>query len=263
MPNRMLKDTIRTSKNVGQLTDFQFRLWIYLISYVDDYGRGSADAELLKGFLFPRRKGVTETQIEDALTRLANLGMIVCYDVDGDSYFYFPNWSKHQRIQAKASKFPDPPTVKFTVANGESPSSTVSNGEPPSSTVRSEDESVSEIRSEIKSESVNTPYNPPSGDRAKTAKRFSPPSVQEVGEYCKSRNNGIDAQQFVNFYESKGWRVGKEPMKDWKAAVRTWEGRRKEEKQKGVNGFGRQNEKHRGSDGDGQSAYDAGCNVIQ
>ena len=43
--------------------------------------------------------------------------------------------------------------------------------------------------------------------------------------YCEERGNGIDAQSFVDFYESKGWVVGKSPMKDWKAAVRTWEQR--------------------------------------
>lgn len=55
--------------------------------------------------------------------------------------------------------------------------------------------------------------------------RFAPPSVDEVGEYCQSRKNGIDPQAFVDFYSSKGWRIGTAPMKDWQAAVRTWEKR--------------------------------------
>lgn len=58
-----------------------------------------------------------------------------------------------------------------------------------------------------------------------TAKRFSPPSVTEVEAYCRERNNNIDAETFVDFYTAKGWRVGNNPMKDWKAAVRTWEKR--------------------------------------
>jgi hypothetical protein len=44
-----------------------------------------------------------------------------------------------------------------------------------------------------------------------------------VKEYCRERNNGIDAEAFIDFYESKGWFIGKNKMKDWKAAVRTWE----------------------------------------
>lgn len=55
--------------------------------------------------------------------------------------------------------------------------------------------------------------------------RFSPPTVEEVSAYCKERKNSVDAQRFVDFYASKGWRVGQNPMKDWKAAVRTWEQR--------------------------------------
>lgn len=53
--------------------------------------------------------------------------------------------------------------------------------------------------------------------------RFKKPTLEEVKEYCEERNNGIDAETFINFYESKGWMVGKNKMKDWKACVRTWE----------------------------------------
>lgn len=111
MPNRIIKDTIRTSKKINALTDFQFRLWVYLITYVDDYGRGSADPEIVKGFVFPRRKKVNETDIKDALAALASTGCISLYDIDGESYFCFPSWGEHQRIQTKRSKFPEPPIL--------------------------------------------------------------------------------------------------------------------------------------------------------
>ena len=55
---------------------------------------------------------------------------------------------------------------------------------------------------------------------------FSRPSVEEVRAYCQERSNTVDAEAFVDFYESKGWKVGNQPMKDWKACVRTWEKRR-------------------------------------
>lgn len=58
--------------------------------------------------------------------------------------------------------------------------------------------------------------------------RFKPPTVQEVQDYCNERQNGIQAYTFVNFYQSKGWKVGNQPMKDWKAAVRTWEQKNKQ-----------------------------------
>jgi hypothetical protein len=56
---------------------------------------------------------------------------------------------------------------------------------------------------------------------------FIVPSLQEVSAYCQERNNNVDSQKFFDFYESKGWMVGKNKMKDWKAAVRTWEDKSK------------------------------------
>jgi len=56
-------------------------------------------------------------------------------------------------------------------------------------------------------------------------KRFTPPSLEEVSAYCIERGNQVDAQTFIDFYESKGWKVGREPMKDWRACIRTWERR--------------------------------------
>lgn len=54
-------------------------------------------------------------------------------------------------------------------------------------------------------------------------RKFSPPSLEEVREYCRQRKNTVKPEAFVDFYTSKGWMVGKTPMKDWKAAVRNWE----------------------------------------
>jgi len=62
-------------------------------------------------------------------------------------------------------------------------------------------------------------YTPPHAP----PKKFIPPTVQEVEAYCRERGNAVDAQRFVDHYASVGWKVGKNPMKDWRAAVRTWE----------------------------------------
>lgn len=55
--------------------------------------------------------------------------------------------------------------------------------------------------------------------------KFQKPSLEEIRQYCQERGNKVNPENFFNFYESKGWVVGKSPMKDWKAAVRTWEQR--------------------------------------
>ena len=60
-------------------------------------------------------------------------------------------------------------------------------------------------------------------DAKASAKKFQKPTVDEVRAYCEERHNFVDPDAFVDFYESKEWKVGDQPMKDWKAAVRTWE----------------------------------------
>ena len=57
----------------------------------------------------------------------------------------------------------------------------------------------------------------------KPQKRFSKPTIEEVTAYCQERGKGVDAQKWYDHYSANGWMVGKNPMKDWKAAVRTWE----------------------------------------
>lgn len=66
-------------------------------------------------------------------------------------------------------------------------------------------------------------------DKERINNTFSPPTAKEVKEYCEARNNGIDPEEFVAFYESKGWFIGKNKMKSWKSAVITWEKQRKKE----------------------------------
>lgn len=67
------------------------------------------------------------------------------------------------------------------------------------------------------------------GETEKKRKRFTPPTVEEVRAYCQERNNGIDPQRFVDFYTANGWTQGRgKPIKDWRAAVRTWEARDKQ-----------------------------------
>lgn len=76
----------------------------------------------------------------------------------------------------------------------------------------------------------------------KKSAAFVPPTVAEVDAYNKERRNGLDAQQFVDFYESKGWKVGAVKMKDWRACVRTWEKRHESERHKAGGMWGNENE---------------------
>ena len=57
---------------------------------------------------------------------------------------------------------------------------------------------------------------------------FVKPTIIDIKEYCKERKNNVDAETFFDFYESKDWLIGKNKMKDWKACVRTWESRERD-----------------------------------
>ena len=67
------------------------------------------------------------------------------------------------------------------------------------------------------------------------SKRFVPPTVDQVREYCQERGNTVDPERFVAFYSSKGWMVGRNKMKDWKASVRTWERNNNQNQKQSVN----------------------------
>lgn len=92
------------------------------------------------------------------------------------------------------------------------------------------DKDIEEDIEKDKDTIMGVPAEQPDKKRA-ARKVFVPPTVDEVREYCSERGNNIDPEVFVDFYESKGWMIGKSKMKDWKAAVRTWE--RSEGRKKG------------------------------
>lgn len=78
-------------------------------------------------------------------------------------------------------------------------------------------------RADVKKAILEEPQK--EAEAKKKRKVFRKPTLEEVQAYCKERKNSVDAQRFIDFYESKGWKVGTSPMKDWKASVRTWEKR--------------------------------------
>ena len=206
LPNRIIKDSIRTSKSINSLTDFQFRLWVYLITYVDDYGRGSAEPDLIKGFVFPRRNRVTESDIKKTLAELAGMGCINLYNVDGESYFYFPNWGEHQRIQTKRSKFPEPTSETHFPRNP-----TVNHGEP-----RPESESESESESE-KSIGAAAPADPRKKHGQFGWVRLTDAEYQRlIDEF------GADVAGFyINYVDESAEQTGnKNKWKNWNLTVR-------------------------------------------
>ena len=72
-------------------------------------------------------------------------------------------------------------------------------------------------------QSIPKESNTNQSNTKESCKRFIPPTLEEVKAYCKERNNTVDAERFIDYYTANGWLVGKNKMKDWRAAVRTWE----------------------------------------
>lgn len=143
MPNRIIKESLCSSGKISSLTDFEFRLWIGLITQADDTGRGDARPAIIKGHIFPLRDRITVKDISGALHGLAAKGCISLYEIDGRSYFWFPSWAKHQRIRDAKPKFPAPPSEElsfqsensdldqFAATRGNSRQLAANRGEPP------------------------------------------------------------------------------------------------------------------------------------
>lgn len=92
MPNRNIGEWIARSEKINGLTDFQFRVWVGLLAYVDDNGRGDARPSVIKGSVFPLRTRLTISDIERALSDLAAAGCVDLLYVDGLPCLQFPDW---------------------------------------------------------------------------------------------------------------------------------------------------------------------------
>ena len=109
MPNRIIKDSIKTSEEIDALDWFQEAMWTRLIVTVDDYGCYEAKPKLLRNVLFPLKDNVTEQMVREALEAYENLGLILLYEHEGKQYLCMKTWADHQRIRTKTKRFPEPP----------------------------------------------------------------------------------------------------------------------------------------------------------
>lgn len=105
MPNRIIKESICTSENIDQLTEFQEIFFYRLMVNCDDFGRFDARPKLLSSRLFPLRDVPTE-KVSEALDALRDADLIIVYEVDGHPYLQMKTWDKHQQPRATKSKYP-------------------------------------------------------------------------------------------------------------------------------------------------------------
>lgn len=217
MPNRIIKESFCDSEKIAALSDFEFRLWVGLITQADDAGRGDARPAIIKGRVFPLRDRTTAKDIEAALHALAAKGCVTLYTVGGRPYFWFPSWAKHQRIRDCKPKFPGPDE-----ADKKQPSSEFC-GELP------------QVAASCGLNPIQSEYNPNPNTKGETrARRAAPPTLDEVKAYAQGKGLHLDTQQFFDYFDTGGWVDAKgQPVRNWKQKMLTWE---KYEPQKGGNG---------------------------
>jgi len=113
MPNRIIKETICSSADLDKLNPFEETVFYRLIVNVDDFGRIDARLPFLKSKLFVTKPGITEKSVQDAILKLASIGIVRYYEVDCRPFLLFPKWELHQQVRAQKSKYPDPPDSKI------------------------------------------------------------------------------------------------------------------------------------------------------
>jgi predicted phage replisome organizer len=150
--------------------------------------------------------GASLTVVRLALQTFEQLQML---EITDQQYIKIVNWEKHQNIEG-LDKIREQNKLRNQRYRDKQK-------QLPNVTVTSHDAIDIDIE-----EDIDKKINSNSG-ASPQKNTFKPPTLEEVKAYCKERNNKIDAERWYDFYSSKGWMIGKNKMKDWKAAVRTWE----------------------------------------
>lgn len=212
MPNRLLKESICTSESVNQLNFFQEVFFYRLIVVADDFGRMDARPAILKARLFALKDRVTLKDINGALTKLAELGMIKLYEVDGKPYLYFPTWLDHQKPRANKSKYPAP-------------------DDPASTCIQIADICSTDVNS-LQQNALDTRYS--IYDTRYT--RESKPTLDEIEAYVAEKGLTINAKDFFDFYDANDWKDSKgNKVKSWKQKALTWQNHQKPKKRLELN----------------------------
>lgn len=179
-----------------------------------DLGMDADDDGVVEAFSVIRKTGATE----DDLRVLASKGFVRVMNEDLVSYIL--DWNTNNQI--RKDRYHE--SVYKSLIDGscnvilESGNQTETNGLPNGNQMETE---VRLGKFSIGKDSIEVADNLP------TRHRFSPPSVDDVRAYCAENGYSVDPERFVDFYKSNGWMVGKNHMKDWKAAVRSWERKEK------------------------------------
>ena len=121
MPNRILKESIKRSPEIDELSWFEEVVYYRLIVTADDYGCLDGRDVVLKNDLFPTKDNVTRKAIVDAISKLASVGLVCRYTANDRPYLCLPTWKLHQRLRNSVRKYPEPPKDIFAQSCGKLP----------------------------------------------------------------------------------------------------------------------------------------------
>lgn len=202
---RTIKPEFPLSESIGRLSRDARLLFILLWTLVDDSGRTRGGLAIIRGALFPYDDDAAQ-KIAGWMDELVREDLVAYYEVEGTKYLEIRNWLKHQKI--------DRPTPSRLPAFDESSTSTrrILDAGPRTMDLGS----------------INTSADASVCTRSRVTRTFSKPSLEEARAYAHENQIDVNTDEWYDHYESNGWKVGRNPMRDWRAALRKWSRRQNE-----------------------------------
>jgi hypothetical protein len=195
---RMIRKSISDSPDFMLLTPEAAVLFCMIIPHLNSHGKLQGGPAFIKEIVCPKIPYLTLKNIPVLLKEISNKTDMKWFEYDSRYWIHAIHFNEHQKLNQNKI--------------GQDLLPTYSELSPDVVTYKDKDKE--EVKEEVEGDKSPLPR-----------KSFLKPTIEEIIAYCRERNNTVSAQVFINHYESNGWMVGKNKMKDWKAAVRTWETR--------------------------------------
>jgi len=204
----MIRRDISKSLKFSSLSKDSQVLFCLLIPHFNSYGKMNGEPSFVKGECVPLLHYLTIPKIKRCLREITLKTSVKWFKKDDLFYLQATSWKDHQDIRGDRLGHDELPVYPGVVQDN---SSTSPGQLPPE--VKAQAQVEVEVEEEVE-------YG--------NHKKFTKPTPQQVGEYAKTLGFTLNGNMFFDYYESKGWLVGKSGMRDWKAAVRTWHGKHRE-----------------------------------
>ena len=223
---RTIKPEFWEDEKIGNLPIPCRLFFIGCWNFADDFGVIKNNPVLLKSQIFPYDENLRVSEIRKWIDALVDARMLIPIILDGEdnrpaeeSYYLIRTFRSHQVLDKRYEKSfisKDKTFVKSLI-------DTVLKRTPRQHVVDTTSTHSDNVVNTTQEMEMEMDKEKPTNVGKKKSERFIPPTIEEARDYIASKGYHVDAEKFVNFYESKGWYVGKNKMKNWHAAIATWE----------------------------------------